>query len=92
MNNYKNHPHLSAAKKLSNSIGDIQSKTVHIVTTDPFTKQPITKPVKNKHCQHVYDQASIQLMFQSKLFISCPYIGCTNSRFTKKDLVPDYKA
>lgn len=62
-------------------------ETVAPGTLDPFTRQPITKPVSNKVCKHIYDQDSVDLMFQAKSFVHCPYIGCTNKHFTKKDLI-----
>lgn len=59
-------------------------------TLDPFTRKPITKPVCNKVCQHIYDENSVNQMFQAKSFVSCPYIGCGNKRFTKKDLMYNF--
>lgn len=54
---------------------------------DPFTLKLIKKPVRNKICKHIYDQESIDKMFQGKLFMSCPLVGCSNKRFTKKDIL-----
>lgn len=58
---------------------------------DPYTKQKIIKPVRNNICKHIYDEESVDRMFQGKYFVSCPYIGCTNHHFTKKDLLYDLK-
>ncbi|VVC25065.1 Zinc finger, MIZ-type [Cinara cedri] len=90
MGRYQNHPHLIAAQKNIKSADEMLSKTLETVTIDPFTKRTIIKPVKNKFCQHVYDQDSIEPMFKQRLFISCPYIGCMNNRFTKQDLLFDH--
>lgn len=89
MKKYKNHEHLLAIKEFNKPSKDL---TFEIVTTgklDPFTRQPITKPVRNKVCKHIYDQDSVDQMFMSKSFIHCPYIGCTNKRFTKTDILSD---
>lgn len=90
-NTYSNHEHLLAIKKYNKTLLT-DGMTVEVmsgVKLDPFTKEPITNPVHNKVCKHVYDQISIDKMFQNKLIISCPYIGCANKNFTKKDLLND---
>lgn len=85
---FKNHEHLLAIKEYNKpSTGVISFETTGRL--DPFTQQLITKPVHNKFCKHVYDHDSIDQMFQRKLFIACPYIGCTNKKFTKKDILFD---
>jgi len=82
----KNHEHLLAIKKYNKrSTDEVFIEMMSTVKLDPFTKQPIANPVYNKGCKHVYDQTSIDQMFQNKPFISCPYIGCSK-RFTKEDL------
>lgn len=88
MGKYEDHPHLNSSKVLiCESIGNMSTQTIQAGTIDPYTKQLIAKPVKNKVCLHIYDQSSVDIMFQRKLFISCPYIGCTNSNFTKRDIL-----
>merc|ERR1712200_127364 len=67
-------------------------KTEHN-TIDPITKKEIEEPVKNKLCGHVYEKSSIYSMIelarsQSKS-VRCPYLGCNQKDFTKKDLLKD---
>lgn len=86
----KNHEHLLAIKQFNitaEAEDGLVAEELIIGKLDPFTRQPIIKPVRNKICTHIYDQESVNQMFQSKLFVSCPYIGCTNKRFTKADLL-----
>lgn len=86
---FKNHEHLLAIKEYNKPSKEL---TFEIVTTgklDPFTRQPITKPVRNKICKHIYDQDSVDQMFIGKSFVYCPYIGCTNRHFTKSDILSD---
>ncbi|XP_060849776.1 uncharacterized protein LOC132928864 [Rhopalosiphum padi] len=84
---FKNHEHLLAIEQYNIPTEEgLVAEELIIGKLDPFTKQPITKPVRNKICTHIYDQESVNQMFQHKLLISCPYIGCTNKRFTKTDL------
>jgi len=91
MKTSKNHEHLLAIQKYNKipSSDELIVEIMSAVKLDPFTKQPISNPVSNKVCKHVYDQTSVDQMFQNKLFISCPYIGCSNMHFTKKDLIFD---
>lgn len=86
----KTHEHLLSIKQYNKSTKEVVvEKILTAGRLDPFTQQPITNPVTNKVCNHVYDHYSVDQMFQRKLFISCPYIGCTNKRFTKKDILFD---
>jgi len=87
---FKNHEHLLAITEYNKpSSGVIMNSIESTGRLDPYTKQLITKPVHNKVCKHVYDHDSINQMFQRKLFIACPYIGCANKKFTKKDILFD---
>jgi len=53
---------------------------------DPLTQRPITNPVYNKICEHLYDYESIDMMFSDENLIVCPHFGCTNY-FTKQDIL-----
>lgn len=89
MKTFKNHEHLLAIKQFNSTETDFMIEDMESKKLDPYSRQLITKPVQNKICQHMYDQNSIDQMFNKKLFISCPYIGCETKRFTKKDLLYD---
>ncbi|XP_050424979.1 uncharacterized protein LOC126836049 isoform X2 [Adelges cooleyi] len=86
----KNHEHFLAIKKFNKPNLNRSNIEAEVVTTgvlDPFTRQPITRPIRNKLCNHIYDQDSVELMFHARSVVPCPYIGCTNKHFTKKDLL-----
>lgn len=87
MKTFKNHEHLVAIKQYNKPSTELMIEDIISEKLDPYSRQPITKPVQNKICKHIYDQNSIDQMFQKKIFISCSYIGCVNKRFTKKDLL-----
>lgn len=87
---YKSHQHLQAITQYNKPTTEIIVHNIAIGTLDPYTKQKITKPVRNKVCTHIYDQESVDLMFNGKFFVSCPYIGCSNKHFTKKDLAYEF--
>jgi len=84
MKDFENHEHLLAIKKSNKLL--TKTNVVPLTQLDPFTKQPITDPITNTICKHVYDQTSIDDIFKSKYFISCPYVGCKNKCFTKYEL------
>jgi len=88
---FSNHEHLLSIKEYNKTLStdEIMVEVMSAVKLDPFTKQPILNPVLNEVCKHVYDQISVDKMFQNKLIVSCPYMGCSNKKFTKKDLVAD---
>lgn len=89
MKTFKKHEHLLAIKQYNKPLTDVVVDMEKTGKLDPFTKQLIIRPVINKVCKHIYDQDSLSLMFQTKKFISCPYIGCTNKHFTKNDISYD---
>lgn len=62
-------------------------KMVKTEKIDPVTQRPITNPVYNKVCKHVYDNESIDMMFSDEDIIVCPHFGCTNNFFTKQDIL-----
>lgn len=89
-NKFKKHEHVLAIKEYNKPSTGLVMDSVEITgRLDPFTQKSITKPVLNKICKHIYDHDSIEQMFQRKLFIACPHIGCENKKFTKKDILFD---
>ncbi len=48
---------------------------------DPITRKDITQPVKNRHCLHVYDRASIDAYIRASAgrnVVLCPVGACSN--------------
>ncbi|CAJ1061840.1 E3 SUMO-protein ligase NSE2 isoform X2 [Xyrichtys novacula] len=61
--------------------------------TCPLTQVDMVNPVKNKKCNHHYDEEAIQVLIRrkhsQKKKCRCPVVGCGNSDVTTSDLVPD---
>ncbi|XP_037089196.1 E3 SUMO-protein ligase NSE2-like [Pollicipes pollicipes] len=60
-------------------------------TRDPWSKQEIRRPYRNRRCDHVYDHESLErLLGEKACSIKCPYMGCTNKRpLTWDDMMED---
>lgn len=60
---------------------------------DPFTKQPIKNPCRNKKCGHVYEYDMIVKHLKNikihKSKSTCPYIGCLNRAISAGFIVKD---
>ena len=60
------------------------------MSQDPYTKQTMKEPVKNKICGHYYDKATVMEMIAKNAFEKCPYSGCANRKvLAKADLERD---
>ncbi|XP_062394899.1 E3 SUMO-protein ligase NSE2 [Sardina pilchardus] len=61
--------------------------------TCPLTQVEMVNPVRNKKCQHYYDQEAALTMIQTKQRsrkkFRCPVVGCDNKDVTPSDLVLD---
>ncbi|XP_071325007.1 E3 SUMO-protein ligase NSE2 [Trachinotus anak] len=59
----------------------------------PLTQVEMVNPVKNKKCNHHYDEAAILGLIKTrqsqKKKCRCPVVGCGNSDVTESDLIPD---
>lgn len=59
----------------------------------PLTQVEMVNPVKNKKCNHYYDEEAILNLIKNKLSqkkkCRCPVVGCSNSNLKDSDLVPD---
>ncbi|KAG5271028.1 hypothetical protein AALO_G00175070 [Alosa alosa] len=61
--------------------------------TCPLTQVEMVNPVRNKKCQHYYDQEAVLSMIKTKQKSSkkfrCPVVGCDNKDVKPSDLVLD---
>nr|XP_033788892.1 E3 SUMO-protein ligase NSE2 isoform X2 [Geotrypetes seraphini] len=56
----------------------------------PITLVEMKKPMRNKVCNHVYEEEAIRIMIENKpKKARCPKIGCDNLNMKITDLVPD---
>nr|XP_015213554.1 PREDICTED: E3 SUMO-protein ligase NSE2 [Lepisosteus oculatus]XP_015213555.1 PREDICTED: E3 SUMO-protein ligase NSE2 [Lepisosteus oculatus]XP_015213556.1 PREDICTED: E3 SUMO-protein ligase NSE2 [Lepisosteus oculatus] len=72
---------------------DIAVTQSQVNPTCPITQVDMVNPVKNKKCNHYYEQEAVLDMIRSKQHqkkkLRCPVVGCGNTDVTKSDLVPD---
>ncbi|MBN3315329.1 NSE2 ligase, partial [Atractosteus spatula] len=72
---------------------DIAVTQSQVNPTCPITQVDMVNPVKNKKCNHYYEQDAVLDMIRSKQHqkkkLRCPVVGCGNTDVTKSDLVPD---
>lgn len=61
--------------------------------TCPLTQEEMVNPVKNKKCNHHYDEGAILGLIKTKHSqrkkCRCPVVGCGNTDVKESDLVPD---
>ncbi|XP_026863007.1 E3 SUMO-protein ligase NSE2 [Electrophorus electricus] len=77
-------------EELDEDIAVTQSQTNF---TCPLTQVEMVNPVKNKKCQHYYDQDAVLAMIKNKQSkkksFRCPVVGCGNTDVRKSDLELD---
>ncbi|CAH1644052.1 unnamed protein product [Spodoptera littoralis] len=78
----------SAARNLDESdLAITESQDQYL---DPITKRPVTDPVKNTVCGHIYERATIMNLISTKPRSKCPVAGCGNrGPITKDHLISD---
>ncbi|CAG7733368.1 unnamed protein product [Allacma fusca] len=59
--------------------------TVLITTIDPLTKKDLKSPVRNIHCNHIYEKKTILDFIKANPKAKCPIGGCINEKILKKD-------
>jgi len=56
----------------------------------PITRKPMVKPMKNKICNHTYDQEGIDMLLAQRPSFKCPVPACSNNESVfQKDLEVD---
>ncbi|XP_008275208.1 E3 SUMO-protein ligase NSE2 [Stegastes partitus] len=72
---------------------DLAVTQTQINLTCPLTQVEMVNPVKNKKCNHHYDEGAILGLIKTrrsqKKKCRCPVVGCGNSDVTESDLIPD---
>ncbi|XP_035020144.2 E3 SUMO-protein ligase NSE2 [Hippoglossus stenolepis] len=72
---------------------DIAVTQSQVNFTCPLTQVEMVNPVKNKKCNHLYDEAAILGLIKTrhsqKKKCRCPVVGCGNSDVKESDLILD---
>ncbi|XP_028837031.1 E3 SUMO-protein ligase NSE2 isoform X2 [Denticeps clupeoides] len=94
------HTKVVAFKNSQSEGGDDEEQDEEITVTQsqpnytcPLTQVEMVNPVKNRKCQHHYDESAVLAMIQRqqknhKKF-RCPVVGCGNQDVNPEDLLPD---
>ncbi|XP_077577756.1 E3 SUMO-protein ligase NSE2 isoform X2 [Stigmatopora nigra] len=73
---------------------DVAVMESQVIFTCPLTQVDMVNPVKNKKCNHHYDENAIRLLIETrrkqKKNCRCPVVGCENLDVRDSDLIPDY--
>ncbi|KAM6935320.1 E3 SUMO-protein ligase NSE2 isoform 2-T2 [Lycodopsis pacificus] len=72
---------------------DIAVTQSQVNFTCPLTQVEMVNPMKNKKCNHHYDEAAILGLIKAKQGqkkkCRCPVVGCGNTDVRQSDLIPD---
>ncbi|XP_024122654.1 E3 SUMO-protein ligase NSE2 [Oryzias melastigma] len=72
---------------------DIAVTQSQVNFTCPLTQVEMLKPVKNKKCNHYYDESAILDLIKTKRNLKkkcrCPVVGCANTDVKESDLILD---
>lgn len=72
---------------------DIAVTQSQVNFTCPLTQVEMVNPVKNKKCNHHYDEGAIMGLINTRLSqkkkCRCPVVGCGNTDVKQSDLIPD---
>ncbi|XP_033958499.1 E3 SUMO-protein ligase NSE2 [Pseudochaenichthys georgianus] len=72
---------------------DIAVTQTQVIFTCPLTLVDMVNPMKNKECNHHYDEGAILAMIKArhsqKKKCRCPVVGCGNTDVKQSDLIPD---
>nr|XP_021181953.2 E3 SUMO-protein ligase NSE2 [Helicoverpa armigera] len=83
-----NHPYMMEFKKriqqgMESASNNLDESDLAITESqdqylDPITKRPVTDPVKNSVCGHIYEKDAILNLISTKPRTKCPVAGCGN--------------
>ncbi|XP_051920823.1 E3 SUMO-protein ligase NSE2 [Hippocampus zosterae] len=72
---------------------DLAVTQTQVNFTCPLTQEDMVNPVKNKKCNHHYDEKPIRILIETRRKQNkkcrCPVVGCGNKDVKESDLVPD---
>ncbi|XP_031620495.1 E3 SUMO-protein ligase NSE2-like [Contarinia nasturtii] len=73
------------------SLDDDKAQTEQLIPDiDPITKEKLERPVRNRHCNHIYGLISVQQSIQRNSRFRCPIVGCASKRYVQlDDLIED---
>ncbi|XP_077383639.1 E3 SUMO-protein ligase NSE2 [Festucalex cinctus] len=73
---------------------DVAVTQTQVIFTCPLTQEDMVNPVKNKKCNHHYEEIPIKLLIvtrhNQKKNCCCPVVGCGNKNVKESDLIPDH--
>nr|XP_046255058.1 E3 SUMO-protein ligase NSE2 [Scatophagus argus] len=82
-----------SADKMEELDEDIAVTQSQVNFTCPLTQVEMVNPVKNKKCNHNYDEGAILGLIKTKHSqkkkCRCPVVGCGNTDVKETDLIPD---
>ncbi|XP_075937485.1 E3 SUMO-protein ligase NSE2 [Anarhichas minor] len=88
--NQANQESVENTEELDEDIAVTQSQ---VNFTCPLTQVEMVNPMKNKKCNHHYDEAAILGLIKAKQGqkkkCRCPVVGCGNTDVRQSDLIPD---
>ncbi|KAM8868889.1 E3 SUMO-protein ligase NSE2 [Spinachia spinachia] len=93
INNSSNQANQESAENTEESDEDIRVTQSQVNFTCPLTQVEMVKPMKNKKCNHHYDEDAIVSLIKTKQKqkkkCRCPVVGCGNADVHLSDLIPD---
>ncbi|XP_071781590.1 E3 SUMO-protein ligase NSE2 [Centroberyx gerrardi] len=82
-----------SAENMEDEDEDIAVTQSQVNFTCPLTQVDMVNPMKNKKCNHHYDEGAILDLIKKKHSqkkkCRCPVVGCENTDVSQSDLVPD---
>ncbi|XP_035528632.1 E3 SUMO-protein ligase NSE2 [Morone saxatilis] len=93
INNSLNQANQDPAENMEELDEDIAVTQSQVNFTCPLTQVEMVNPVRNKKCNHHYDEGAIQNLIKTKHSqkkkCRCPVVGCGNTDVKESDLIPD---